>query len=59
MTNTDSRMRRDVTVAVVREKGAPFRIESASIGAPGPEEVAAGGGAVAEVGVTFISRPRT
>src|SRR5579859_6709039 len=40
MANADLRARRDVTVAVVREKGAPFQIERASIeAAPRPEEV--------------------
>jgi aryl-alcohol dehydrogenase len=39
MTNADVEARHDVTVAVVREKGARFRIERASIDPPRPDDV--------------------
>ena len=39
MTNADVEARHDVTVAVVREKGARFRIERASIDPPRPHDV--------------------
>jgi aryl-alcohol dehydrogenase len=39
MTNAVVGARHDVTVAVVREKGARFQIERASIDPPGPDEV--------------------
>jgi aryl-alcohol dehydrogenase len=39
MTNADVEARHDVTVAVVREKGARFQIERASIDPPRLEDV--------------------
>ena len=39
MTNADVEASRDVTVAVVREKGARFQIERASIDPPRPDDV--------------------
>ena len=39
MTNADVEARHDVTVAVVREKGARFQIERASIDPPRPDDV--------------------
>jgi Zn-dependent alcohol dehydrogenase len=39
MTNADVQARRDVTVAVVREKGARFQIERASIDPPRSDDV--------------------
>src|ERR1700675_2058932 len=39
MTNADVEARHDVTVAVVREKGARFQIERASIDPPRPHDV--------------------
>ena len=39
MTNAYVEARRDVTVAVVREKGARFQIERASIDPPRPDDV--------------------
>ena len=39
MTNAVVGARHDVTVAVVREKGARFQIERASIDPPGPDDV--------------------
>jgi aryl-alcohol dehydrogenase len=39
MTNAVVGARHDVTVAVVREKGARFQIERASIDSPGPDDV--------------------
>ena len=39
MTDAVVGARHDVTVAVVREKGARFQIERASIDPPGPDDV--------------------
>ena len=39
MMNADVEARHDVTVAVVREKGARFQIETASIDPPRPDDV--------------------
>jgi aryl-alcohol dehydrogenase len=39
MINADVEARHDVTVAVVREKGGRFKIETASIDPPRPDDV--------------------
>jgi hypothetical protein len=39
MMNADVEARDDVTVAVVREKGARFQVETASIDPPRPDDV--------------------
>jgi hypothetical protein len=39
MMTADVEARHDVTVAVVREKGARFQIKTASIGPPRPDDV--------------------